>query len=117
MYTQLRNCGTPYIAGGFNTEEDAARAHDVMAMKCRGTASITNYSQDDYMSLYPRLQKLSKVQSLSCCCRRTPLAQGMRYLTSWLISLSSVTSFSVLLQAVVLHARKHCCDASAVDCG
>ena len=58
-----------------------------MAMKCRGTASITNYSQDDYMSLYPRLQKLSKVQSLSCFRRRTPLAQGMRYLTSYCIAL------------------------------
>lgn len=48
-------------AGGFNSEEDAARAHDVMAMKCRGADSVTNFSQDDYAPLLPQLQKLTKV--------------------------------------------------------
>ncbi|DBA91594.1 TPA: AP-2 complex subunit beta [Trebouxia sp. C0004] len=47
--------------GGFNSEDDAARAHDVMAIKCRGADSITNYSPDDYSTLLPQLQKLTKV--------------------------------------------------------
>ncbi|KAL0029642.1 hypothetical protein WJX79_010174 [Trebouxia sp. C0005] len=46
--------------GGFNSEEDAARAHDVMAIKCRGADSITNYSPDDYSTFLPQLQKLTK---------------------------------------------------------
>ncbi|KAL0053246.1 hypothetical protein WJX82_003131 [Trebouxia sp. C0006] len=46
--------------GGFNSEEDAARAHDVMAIKCRGAESITNNSPDDYSTLLPQLQKLTK---------------------------------------------------------
>ncbi len=58
-------CATTNIqhvhAGGFNSEEDAARAHDVMAIKCRGADSITNYSSDDYSTLLPQLQKLTKV--------------------------------------------------------
>ena len=52
--------------GGFDCEEDAARAHDVMAMKCRGMNSTTNYEHKDYEHLLPRLEKLSKVGCLFC---------------------------------------------------
>ena len=55
----MQRCGAH--AGGFDCEEDAARAHDVMAMKCRGLSSITNYSHSDYEDLLPKLDKLSKV--------------------------------------------------------
>ena len=47
-------------SGGFNCEEDAARAHDIMAMKCRGLKSTTNYEHKDYEHLLPRLEKISK---------------------------------------------------------
>ncbi|KAL3137596.1 hypothetical protein ABBQ38_004877 [Trebouxia sp. C0009 RCD-2024] len=46
--------------GGFDCEEDAARAHDVMALKCRGKQSTTNYDRKDYEELLPQLEKLSK---------------------------------------------------------
>ena len=32
-----------------------------MAIKCRGAESITNYSPDDYSTVLPQLQKLTKV--------------------------------------------------------
>ena len=51
-------------SGGFDCEEDAARAHDVMAMKCRGVKSTTNYDHKDYEHLLPRLEKISKVDCL-----------------------------------------------------
>lgn len=50
--------------GGFDCEEDAARAHDVMAIKCRGKQSTTNYDRKDYEELLPQLDKLSKVSCL-----------------------------------------------------
>lgn len=46
--------------GGFDSEEDAARAHDIMALKCRGDNGLTNYSQNDYAALLPELDKTSK---------------------------------------------------------
>ena len=52
-------------SGGFDCEEDAARAHDVMAMKCRGTKSTTNYDHKDYEHLLPRLENISKVAAFS----------------------------------------------------
>ena len=59
-------------AGGFDKEEDAARAHDVMAVKCRGMKSITNYNHTDYKDLLPQLEKLSKASGLTCPFRGHP---------------------------------------------
>lgn len=67
----------PVIAvpsGGFDCEEDAARAHDVMAMKCRGMQSTTNYDHQDYEHWLPKLEKLSKVCCLPVPCHM-PLVQ------------------------------------------
>ena len=50
-------------AGGFDNEEDAARAHDIMALKCRGANSSTNFNQDNYRLLLPKLDKASKVHT------------------------------------------------------
>lgn len=46
--------------GGYPSEQGAARAHDIMALKCRGTDSITNYDKDDYAGLANELETRSK---------------------------------------------------------
>ncbi|KAG2484298.1 hypothetical protein HYH03_016844 [Edaphochlamys debaryana] len=37
--------------GGFEVEEHAAKAHDVMAIRCRGTDTVLNYAPDTYSEL------------------------------------------------------------------
>ena len=49
--------------GGYSTEEEAARAHDIMALKCRGLDSTLNYDRKDYAFLEDKLDSMSKV----CC--------------------------------------------------
>lgn len=74
-------------SGGFDCKEDAARAHDVMAMKCRGVKSTTNFDHKDYEHLQPRLERISKVGRLfppSCpvMCLAHLQTQTTKYLTS-----------------------------------
>ena len=59
----LQCCWT--VSGGFDCEEDAARAHDVMAIKSRGLKSSTNYDHKDYEHLLLTLENLSKVAATS----------------------------------------------------
>lgn len=51
--------------GGHATEEGAARAHDIMALKCRGTESTLNYARHDYTFLGDKFDSLSKVKTAS----------------------------------------------------
>ncbi|KAK9826847.1 hypothetical protein WJX81_007439 [Elliptochloris bilobata] len=46
--------------GGYDSEEHAGKAHDVMALKCRGGASPLNFAMGEYAELLPMLAKLSK---------------------------------------------------------
>ena len=39
----------------------AGKAHDVMALKCRGAESPLNFGLDEYDDLLPMLPNLSKV--------------------------------------------------------
>ena len=51
--------------GGHATEEGAARAHDIMALKCRGAESTLNYARNDYTFLGDKFDSLSKVKTAS----------------------------------------------------
>ncbi|KAK9915253.1 hypothetical protein WJX75_006763 [Coccomyxa subellipsoidea] len=46
--------------GGFDVEEHAGKAHDVMALKCRGPNSPLNFALEEYDELLPMLPSLSK---------------------------------------------------------
>ncbi|CAK0780184.1 hypothetical protein CVIRNUC_004961 [Coccomyxa viridis] len=46
--------------GGFDIEEHAGKAHDVMALKCRGPGSPLNFGLEEYEELLPMLPTLSK---------------------------------------------------------
>jgi hypothetical protein len=47
--------------GGFDAEQQAAKAHDVMAIKSRGPRTIINFRAHLYAGLLPYLDRLSKV--------------------------------------------------------
>lgn len=42
--------------GGFDNEVQAAKAHDAMAIKCRGLKTIVNFKTAVYQELLPFLQ-------------------------------------------------------------
>ena len=50
-------CRLPFLRAG--------KAHDVMALKCRGQGSPLNFGLDEYGDLVPMLPQLSK----ACACR------------------------------------------------
>ena len=43
-------------------EEHAAKAHDVLALKCRGVKTVLNYEGNIYEPLLPVLPLLSRVR-------------------------------------------------------
>lgn len=45
----------------------AGKAHDVMALKCRGADSPLNFAMDEYAELLPMLAKLSKARLRRAC--------------------------------------------------
>ena len=45
----------------------AGKAHDVMALKCRGADSPLNFAMDEYAELLPMLAKLSKARPRPGC--------------------------------------------------
>jgi hypothetical protein len=47
--------------GGFDEEVQAAKAHDVMAIKCRGPKTIINLHVRLYAGLIPIFEKLTRV--------------------------------------------------------
>jgi len=47
----------------------AGKAHDVMALKCRGPNSPLNFGLEEYDELLPMLPSLSKVREISFCGR------------------------------------------------
>ena len=51
----------------------AGKAHDVMALKCRGAGSPLNFGLDEYGDLVPMLPQLSKVRASP---HRMPLLAG-----------------------------------------
>ena len=50
--------------GGFEHEGQAGRAHDIMALKCRGEDGPLNRPATEYDALRPIMEELSTVCSL-----------------------------------------------------
>jgi hypothetical protein len=50
--------------GGFDSEEQAALAYDIAAVKCRGQDAITNFDLDNYTQEMANLQKVPLLYSL-----------------------------------------------------
>ncbi|KAL4448290.1 hypothetical protein ABPG75_005509 [Micractinium tetrahymenae] len=57
--------------GGFDTEPLAAKAHDVMALRCKDLgqgegANVLNFPRSDYAPLLPLMEKLSREDVITC---------------------------------------------------
>lgn len=50
--------------GGFDNEQHAAKAHDIMALKCRGVGTIINFKMPIYDTLIPLLDMVTRVSGL-----------------------------------------------------
>lgn len=46
--------------GGFDSEEQAALAYDIAAIKCRGAAAITNFDMANYKDELEHLDEVSE---------------------------------------------------------
>ena len=60
MRRQTHNLG---LQGGFEREGQAGRAHDIMALKCRGEDGPLNRPASEYDALRPIMEELSTVCS------------------------------------------------------
>lgn len=47
------------LAGGYDSEEKAARAYDIAAVLCKGPSAVTNFPREDYARLLPAYRGLS----------------------------------------------------------
>ena len=48
--------GRQVYLGGFDTEERAARAYDIVALKCRGSKAEINFHVEDYTDVLAQVK-------------------------------------------------------------
>jgi hypothetical protein len=59
-------CPQVYL-GGYDTEEQAALAYDIAAIKCRGTGAITNFNVSNYQQDLAHLGEVRACAAVCCC--------------------------------------------------
>lgn len=69
-FTCETRCLRPLLQGGFEEEGQAGRAHDVMALKCRGEDGPLNRPAGEYAPLRPLLDSLTTVRAFCSKHRR-----------------------------------------------
>ncbi|GFH06548.1 AP2/ERF domain-containing protein, partial [Haematococcus lacustris] len=62
---KLKHCNRTYHLGSFQCGEHAAKAHDLMAIKCRGMHTPLNFVSKTYNDMYELLAQMEQVR-----CRR-----------------------------------------------
>ena len=73
--------GKQLYLGGFESEEDAARAYDIAALASKGLDVPTNFGMASYQAELQQLKDASKVgeaagQGSTCCLHRVAMHTG-----------------------------------------
>ena len=63
--------GQQVYLGGFDTEERAGRAYDIVALKCRGSKAEINFSINDYTDVLAQVAAVSRDELVSLLRRRS----------------------------------------------
>ena len=63
--------GKQVYLGGFDTEERAARAYDIVALKCRGRGTETNYPLSEYHEVLEKIEAVTRDELVSLLRRRS----------------------------------------------
>ena len=63
--------GQQVYLGGFDTEERAGRAYDIVALKCRGSKAEINFDISDYTDVLAQVAAVSRDELVSLLRRRS----------------------------------------------
>jgi len=63
--------GNQVYLGGFDTEERAGRAYDIVALKCRGRDTEMNFPLDDYTDMLEKVESVTRDELVSLLRRRS----------------------------------------------
>jgi len=63
--------GKQVYLGGFESEERAGRAYDLVVLKCRGAGARTNFAGEDYAALLPYLTSVTRDELVHLLRRRS----------------------------------------------
>jgi hypothetical protein len=64
--SHIWDSGKQVYLGGFDTEEQAALAYDIAAVKCRGPAAITNFNIQEYRAELENLHSVCTCALVHC---------------------------------------------------
>jgi hypothetical protein len=68
--------GRQLYLGGFDSQQDAARAYDLAALACKGPDAVINFPAGEYAQQLAQMGGFSKVRGVAAllvCCHSVPL--------------------------------------------